>query len=258
MAKDSHYIKTTGDGSHTVFSRGFDQHFHNPNGAIAESRHVFFEESGLLTAIQSKSHLNIAETGFGTGLNLLLLCEYMNKLNCRVTIRYFAAEGYPLQPEVVEQLNYHHYLDLSEQLPHPSGWFKNLKSGWNLKTITPRIKLLLFVGEFDEWQMEPESIDYFFHDPFSIDVNPEGWTKSLFSRLRSFARHDALLATYAAATRARAAMAAAGWQLAGAPGAMGKREMTVASPDEKQLKGFKMLNTQRLKERYYQEFADKE
>ncbi len=37
----------TRDGSHTVYSPQFDQHYHNPNGAVAESRYVFFKQNGL-------------------------------------------------------------------------------------------------------------------------------------------------------------------------------------------------------------------
>jgi len=44
----------------------------------------------------------------------------------------------------------------------------------------------------------------------------------------------------------------AGWKISRAPGALGKREMTLASLDEKNLDGFKRVNEQRLIERYHQ------
>ena len=254
--KDTHSCKLTADGSHTVYSQRFEQDFHNPNGAIAESRHVFFEETGIQIDLLNNKTISIAETGFGTGLNLLLLLEYITKLNCKPKIDYYAVEGYPLKAELVSKLNYLYFLALPEYLPNPSTWFTELENGWNHITITPQITLHLFIGTFDEWHFEPESIDYFFHDPFSIENNPEGWSKSLFEKLFKAAKPSAILSTYAAATKVRAAMAAAGWQLASAPGALGKREMTVASPDAGQLTEFDILKVAHLKERYRNEFGD--
>lgn len=256
IKKDQHKETTTKDGSHTIYSKRFDQHFHNPHGAVVESRHVFFEEPGLLISLQDCNNLSIAETGFGTGLNLLLLCEYLQKLNCNPKISYYAVEGYPISESVASRLNYFKYLEFSDKLPRFEEWFRNLKTGWNEVEVSPGIMLHLFIGTFDEWQLEPNSIDYFFHDPFSIEANPEGWTLEFFIKLLNAAKYDAILTTYAAAVRARAAMASAGWQVASAPGALSKREMTVASPDGFQLKGFKLLNNAKLRHRYDQDFQE--
>ncbi len=254
--KDDHSQTPTGDGSHTVYSKKFDQHFHNPRGAVVESRHVFFEESGLLISLQDCNKLAIAETGFGTGLNLLLLCEYLQKINCSPRISYYAVEGYPISDSIATRLNYFKYLEFPNNLPRVANWFRNLKTGWNEIEVSDTVTLHLFVGSFDQWKLDPKSIDYFFHDPFSIEVNPEGWTVDFFTKLFKAAKYDAVMTTYAAAVRARAAMAAAGWQVASAPGAPGKREMTVASPDAFQLKGFKLLNNAKLRYRYDQDYQE--
>lgn len=252
---EQHIPSTTDDGSNTVYSQKFEQHFHSPRGAIVESRHVFFEEPGLLLDLQKLPKLNIAETGFGTGLNLLLLAEYMEKLNCSVKIEYYAVEGYPISAELADKLNYHQFLDYASALPRLSDLFVDLKPGINKKQVTDNISLNLFVGSFDEWQLPDKSVDYFFHDPFSIEVNPEGWTVELFSKLMNAAEYHAILSTYSAAVKARAAMASAVWQVASATGALSKREMTVASPDAFQLKSFKLLNNAKLRQRYDEEFS---
>ena len=64
-------LKQTKDGSHTLYSHRFSQHYHNPNGAVAESRHNFFEVNGLSDALKNGHEIIILEVGFGTGLNLL-------------------------------------------------------------------------------------------------------------------------------------------------------------------------------------------
>lgn len=255
--EDQHRHEKTGDGSHTVYSDKFNQHFHTPRGAILESRHVFFEEPGLLLSIQNRPQINIAETGFGTGLNLLLLCEYLEKLNCNLRVGYYAVEGYPLSAELVSRLNYKRFLESSDKLPNPANWFSDLSDGWNVVEVNSCVTLHLFIGSFEEWRLKPKSIDYFFHDPFSIEANPDGWTRNLFFNLLEAAEYDALLTTYAAAVKARAAMASAGWQVASAPGALSKREMTIASPDAFQLKGFKLLSNAKLRRKYDEEFSGK-
>jgi tRNA U34 5-methylaminomethyl-2-thiouridine-forming methyltransferase MnmC len=69
-------------------------------------------------------------------------------------------------------------------------------------------------------------------------------------RLKKYSNPNAMLTTYCAASRARGAMAWAGWHVARAPGALGKREMTIASLNPDGLKEFKRVNEERLAKRY--------
>ncbi|MEX2585562.1 MAG: MnmC family methyltransferase, partial [Balneolaceae bacterium] len=75
------------------------------------------------------------------------------------------------------------------------------------------------------------------------------WNEDVFRKLAGWSAPDALLATYGAASSARAAMAAEGWYVARAKGALGKREMTVASLDPAKLSPWKRVNEKRLIER---------
>ena len=130
--------------------------------------------------------------------------------------------------------------------------FSGLNPGWNRIDITEKLTLHLFVGFFKDLKEFPGAgkADFFFHDPFSPEANPELWTKEVFQKLISKAALDARLVTYCAASSARAAMATAGWHVARAPGALGKREMTIASPDTGRLSQFKRVNEERLINRY--------
>ena len=74
-------IKTTSDGSHTLYVPHLDEHYHSIHGAIQESRHVFIE-SGIKSLF--KSPIKVLEVGFGTGLNALLTALWSNK-----AIRWF-------------------------------------------------------------------------------------------------------------------------------------------------------------------------
>ena len=245
-------ISKTKDGSTTLYSPVFDQHYHNPNGAVAESKIVFFETPGLVDALQQRNHIAIFEMGFGTGLNFILLKNYLDDLENPPTVDFYSVEAFPVDPETAVKFNFGE--ELNQQNPGEllKSIFSDAEPGTNSVKISEYLTLNLFIGSFDNSPQPDQPIDYFFHDPFSPEVNAELWTPDVFQRLKSYAAKSALLATYCAASSARAAMAVAGWKTSRAPGALGKREMTLASLDEKNLVGFKRVNEQRLVERYQQ------
>jgi len=73
-----------------------DVYFSAEDG-LAESRYVFIDGSGALDALAHASHLIIAETGFGTGLNLLALCEAITKAGSSCQIDFISFEAAPLE-----------------------------------------------------------------------------------------------------------------------------------------------------------------
>lgn len=250
-------IIPTRDGSHTVFSQSFHQHFHNPNGAIAESRHVFFETSGILKSLKENETIRLFETGFGTGLNFFLLLEYRERLNSESNIHFTTVEKDPLPFSTAKKLNYSEFLQTCDSDKLLETVFKTAarKKGLISFEITKSFTLDLFAGLFKDLPagIPGEPVNYIFHDPFSPDVNPELWSVPVFQRLKSISRNDVIMVTYGAASKARAAMAKAGWYVARAPGALGKREMTVAALHPEQLKtpGRKRVNEKRLSKRFF-------
>lgn len=247
------HIKQTGDGSDTLVSETFNQPYHSLGGAVAESRIVYFESTGLkerLTLTDS-GHINILEIGFGSGLNLVLLLDYLKENHSNLSITYCSVEAYPLLPEIVCEINFGdslrhvNYHDILETV------FSGLEPGWKTFDVRENVTLRLFQGMFAELT-NPEDlpVDYILHDPFSPDSNPAGWTADLFKTLAGWSSANAMLSTYSAATSARAAMALGGWNIARAPGALGKREMTVASKNAENLSHLKRVNEQRLIDRF--------
>lgn len=272
-------IKQTGDGSDTIISETFNQPYHSLGGAVAESRYVYFETSGLADALSNDQDLTVLEIGFGTGMNLVLLLDYVSKSASNPGITFISVEAWPIEPEAARSINFGKNLDYLEYNSLLEGIFSDLNPGWNSIPVTKQVTLLLFVGTFDEMTfISPEKfhsgsaqsdtaeltntqtvgkfisqpIDFVLHDPFSPESNPNGWTPALFSKIAEIASDSAMLTTYSAATSARAAMAVAGWTIARAPGALGKREMTVASKNPEKLSHLKRVNEKRLVERFEQ------
>ena len=257
--KSNPIIKKTGDGSTSLYSPKYDQMYHNPHGAVSESRHVFFETNDLFKALKKKKTVNIFEVGFGTGLNLLLTLDYLRQNELRADVNFYSVEAFPIDPEITEEFEFKNESGLRKSLLILRSVLQDLTPGMNRVQLTDQLALHLWFGFFDDLFAENEKsplinhkIDFILHDAFSPEVNEELWTSQVFEKLASVGSKDAVLSTYCAASSARAAMAVSGWKVARAPGAVGKREMTLASLDSDKLEDFKRVNEKRLAERFEQ------
>ena len=245
-------IHRTKDGSSTLYSDQFEQFYHNPNGAASESLHVFFETSGLITSLDSAESLTVLEVGFGTGLNFLLLLDILLQKKITIPVEFWSVEAFPVDQQTASEFNFEDHLkhpELNQLLPEI---FAGLGQGVNqFKPLNDLdVRLNLFYGRFNDFDPKDLKADFIFHDPLSPEVNEELWTSDTFEKLASWSTAETVIATYCAASKARGAMCASGWKVARSRGALGKREMTVASLSEKKLANFKRVNEERLAERY--------
>lgn len=248
--KEQPEVVETRDGSHTLYSPRFDQHYHNPNGAVAESKHVFFDTGELTDRLSTAAEIYILEVGFGTGLNLLLLLDEYLASGSSAHITYHSIEAWPVSAEVAASFNYRSYIrhpELADRLPEI---FEALAPGQNHFEPLPGVNLHVFYRLFEDYEPKDFKADFIFHDAFSPEVNEELWTGVTFQKLKNCSASDVVLTTYCAASKARGAMAWADWHVARAQGALGKREMTIASLNPDRLEGFKRVNEERLAERY--------
>lgn len=243
-------LVVTRDGSHTVYSAQFDQHYHNPNGAVAESRHVFFEQTDLLDALANDEPITILEVGFGTGLNLLLFMDYYRGTNSRSQVHYYSIEGFPLDLETANNLNYGEHLDHPEQIAVVKNLFGELSDGMNHVEISDNMSLHLFHGMFEDFPVKNIGAQYIFHDAFSPDVNPKLWTGDVFNTIASISAPDVILSTYCAASKVQGTLAWAGWKVAKTQGALGKREMILAALNAERLENHKRVNEEHYANRY--------
>ncbi|MCH8557132.1 MAG: hypothetical protein LAT84_04900 [Balneolia bacterium] len=248
-------IELSKDGSHTLYSESQGSYYHNPNGAVEESIHVYFEQSGIIGALRGNKPVSVMEIGFGTGLNLLLLANLALKLESSSAVTFTSVEAYPIGFDQAQQLNYRDFLEHPELFDQMLPVFSGLNSGGEaitLQKIGP-VQAVIHKCLFDDFEPgahHPAPFTHILHDPFDPVVSPELWTPEVFARLKSLSSDEAVMVTYGASSRARAAMAVGGWFIARAPGALGKREMTVASMAETSLDGLKRLNEHRLRERW--------
>ncbi len=243
-------LVVTRDGSHTVYSSQFDQHYHNPNGAVSESRYVFFEQTGLTDDLIDRDKITILEIGFGTGLNLMLLLDYCLKHHSQAQIEYNSVEAFPLDADIVTNFNYQEHLENPEAIDKVTSIFGKLSKGQNRFYLSDKITLHLFYGMFDDFSPGRIEANYIFHDAFSPDANPDLWTGNVFKKLKNFSADDVILSTYSAASKAQGALAWAGWKVAKTKGALGKREMILAALNPDRLGDLKRVNEEHLAQRY--------
>ena len=205
-------IEKTDDGSATLFVPELNEHYHSTKGARTESQHIFIN-MGLKASDALAPR--ILEIGFGTGLNAWLTLEEAER--SERNIHYTGLELYPLEWQMIEQLNYVANKELFEQL-HTTPWQEAV-------SITTHFTLLKMEVDVNKWQTE-ESFDLIYFDAFAPEKQPEMWSQELFNRLYVLLNDGGILTTYCAKGVIRRMLQAAGFiveRLPGPPG--GKREI---------------------------------
>jgi tRNA U34 5-methylaminomethyl-2-thiouridine-forming methyltransferase MnmC len=206
----------TEDGSHTLYIREIDEHYHSVHGALTESRHVFID-AGLRSV--EGTRLEIFEMGFGTGLNAFLtLAEIRGSGR---TVHYTGLEKYPLGHEIVASLNY------GSLFPSSGAKFFEMlhKCPWNRETaITEDFTINKIQGDVCSLDIR-DRFDLVYFDAFAPDKQPELWTREIFSQIYLSMRQGAILTTYSSKGQVRRNMADAGFRVEKLPGPPGKREM---------------------------------
>jgi tRNA U34 5-methylaminomethyl-2-thiouridine-forming methyltransferase MnmC len=219
-------VRTTADGSPTLYVPALDEHYHSHHGAAQESRHVFIE-AGLKPLLEAglgqTRPLGILEVGLGTGLNALLTLEAAQAAGA--TVAYHGYETVPLPGEAITALSAQ-WID-NELLIHaflkihtmPWGWPHMLAPDFLLTKIRLQIQAAhLAIGLYN--------LIYF--DAFAPEKQPELWGEDIFYNLYTAAAPGAVLVSYCAQGQFRRNLRAAGWLTEKLPGPPGKREMTRA------------------------------
>lgn len=219
-------IERTEDGSATLFVPELNEHYHSTKGARTESQHIFID-MGLKASAAPSPH--ILEIGFGTGLNAWLTLKEAEESSRNV--HYTGVELYPLEWQMIEQLNYvpndeqitvnneqQNAIKLFKQL-HTSPWEEDVR-------LTPHFTLRKIQEDFNKWRVENSLFNLVYFDAFAPEKQPEMWSQELFNRIYVLLAKDGILTTYCAKGVVRRMLQAAGFlveRLPGPPG--GKREI---------------------------------
>ncbi len=207
------------DGSVPV-SRHFDDPYFSMQGGLAETNHVFLHGNDLPDRFCDR--FQIAELGFGTGLNVLAAWDLWRRSGIAGQLKVTSFEAFPLQTS-----------DLAKALqtwPELSGLSNTLISMWESGKFvheSDEIVLEIIIGDardtLPNWQGEA---DAWFLDGFSPAKNPEMWSPELMQQVAAHTHQNGTFATYTAAGHVRRALASAGFQVERVPGFGAKKHMT--------------------------------
>lgn len=219
-------ITITEDGSHTVLSQEFNEHYHSIHGALQESRHIFIGK-GLNPVCLNTGEINILEIGFGTGLNVLLTLADIAVGGRKV--RYTALEPYPLDAELAAKLNYceipsletYHETFLKIHL-QPFGITQEIGEAFFFTKLKEKAELTNFPAS---------TYHLVYFDAFSPDIQPELWTPEVFQAIFGSMKPGGILVTYCAKGSVKRAMKGAGFRVESLPGPPGKNQITRAVKD---------------------------
>ena len=214
--KDNLKIITSNDGSHTLYRKDIDEHYHSIHGSIQESMHVFIN-AGLREYLKTKQvgTLNILEIGFGTGLNTLLTIQENQKL--KQNILYHTIEPFPIPHSIIEKINFKEINSEVFVKLHEVNWEINNSINDNFTFLKRIIKI--------EDYNPTIKYDLIYYDAFGPNSQQEMWELKIFKQLYNMLNKNGFLVTYCAKGQVRRDLESVGFKMERLPGPIGKREM---------------------------------
>jgi tRNA U34 5-methylaminomethyl-2-thiouridine-forming methyltransferase MnmC len=216
MAEADHPELNWRDGVIPVATR-FDDPYFSLSGGLAETRHVFLAGNGLPDRV--RDGFQIAELGFGTGLNLLAtVLAHTGPQH----LHYTSFEAFPLPAADIERA-LQAFPELAPSLP---GFLSQWAAGATTLQF-PNLTATIILGDARQYLTTwTGKADAWFLDGFSPAKNPELWSPDLMVEVARHTAPGGTFATYTAAGHVRRALAEAGFTVTRQPGFGRKRHMT--------------------------------
>ena len=239
MQDNINSVVTTKDGSNTLFSELYNQHYHNPDdGAINEalSKHII----PAFTFHKEKKELNILDICFGIGYNTFSTIYYCIQNNLDVKLNFYSPE---LDGNLIKSLENFEFPKEFEDIEHIINSIAKTS-----KYEDEKIKIEVFVGNARDYikSLKENSFDIVYQDAFSSDVNFELWTKEYFDDIYKLCKEDCIMSSYAIATPIRLSMYEANFLIYEHRPV--KRKITLATKKEQNLLG-KFIDMELKKQR---------
>lgn len=206
------------EGEVPVSRRWGDPYFSRQDGA-AETAHVFLAGNGLPERFADG--LQIAELGFGTGLNFLVTLAAWQAHDTAGTFHFTSFEAHPLTPDDLARAHAA-FPALAREAEALRAALTTGPGPWQIGTG----RLRLIVG--DARQCLPAwtgRADAWYLDGFAPARNPEMWEPGLLTEVAAHTAPGGTLASYTAAGAVRRRLEGAGFAIERRPGYGRKRHM---------------------------------
>jgi tRNA 5-methylaminomethyl-2-thiouridine biosynthesis bifunctional protein len=172
----------------------------------------------------------IAETGFGTGLNFLMLWQAWEEAQCPCSIRFYSFEKFPLDLETAKTCHRAWQNDLGPWIHQlENEWPNQQKEGWqSINFCDGKLLLNIYHGDISDglkhWPPQTQP-DIWFLDGFSPAKNRDLWSDELFDHMAKTAKKGTRMSTFTAAGFVRRGLKERGYQMEKVKGYGTKREM---------------------------------
>lgn len=226
----------------TPFSHEFTDIYFSSGEGLTESQYVFLKQNKLPERWLSWDlpSFYIGETGFGTGLNLLVLWQafkefrQQNPNHILKQLFFISFEKSPLKADDLLKSHsiwpsLHNAADeLATKYPEPT------LGKHTFSLDNEGIIVELWFGDINKTIHQMKNnfnhlIDCWFLDGFAPSKNPDMWQISLFNQLAALAAPNCHLATFTAAGVVRRGLIKAGFKIKKSTGFGRKREMLVGT-----------------------------
>ncbi len=188
----------TQDGTNTLFSEEFNQHYHSvKEGALNESlsKHIIPAISYQVV----KKELTILDICFGIGYNSLATLYYIQKSNLNIKVNIYSPE---FDLELLHSIEHFTF-------PKEFDSLKNIivTLSQELFYEDEKCRIEIYHGDAREYLdiLYNQNIlfDIVYQDAFSSDVNKLLWTQEYFAQIKNILKDDAIVTTYSIATPIR-------------------------------------------------------
>lgn len=225
----------------TPYATDFEDLYFSDAQGLDETTHVFIKHNKLLQRWEnwSEPQFVIAETGFGTGLNILVTLLHFDKFiqqsnTAKFRLHFISIEKFPIShADLSKALSLYPQLKqysqaLLEQYPIP------VAGCHRLSFLGGKVTLDLWLGDVHEVLPKIENkakglIDTWFLDGFAPSKNPDMWTQELFEYMALLAKDQCHFATFTAAGFVKRGLREAGFDVQKQPGHGRKRDMLAGS-----------------------------
>jgi len=213
----------------TPFARNFTDVYFSRDQGPAESQYVFLQQNNLEKRWKNWTEPRafvVGETGFGTGLNLLVAMDsFLKAAPENARLHWITTELYPLTPEDLERAHafwpeFKAFAQLLQQN------YPLAISGFHRLNLHPRITVDLLLGDAaSNLSGLAGKADAWCLDGFAPSKNPSMWTEQLFTAIANASHPGTTFATFTAAGIVKRGLQNVGFTVNKVAGFGRKREM---------------------------------
>lgn len=203
----------TADGTETFLNESVKETYHSQTGAVEEAFKKYAYPCKI-KELAKTGKITVLDICSGIMYNSAAIIDVALEENPNCEIEIFALEK---DPEFIKKIlevdppfkSYPLFRELIKNNLEKISQSRDLKN----KTLKEKIKITLLIGDARERikELEKDSFDAVFMDPFSPRTSPEMWSTEFFKELYRVIKENKILATFTCARLARDNMKAAGF-----------------------------------------------